>query len=441
MGDLLQIQQEGSPLYEFFKAQRVEIPLVTWEDHPFIEAKIDGDLPADLKEDLPIFATYRQFTGANALNSGGRGIVISDGERHYRIKAADLEGALTNQVARSDNNRVADVRLAAKHISKLFLLPETLELGGVYELPRYPHLDLKPFSFFGQEAVDNERHASQVIGDAFEKKGFFRPYTFVADVSYPKIQFQGEQMHSLVFELPTIESDLRFAELFNWAFLHLKYSSPAQIDEIKDPLAKFLTDITGWHGLVSKIMAANNLAPEWSSHQNQNFVLCAVDEENLGLSRVDHTSTVVDKSKALQHLHKVKSNGNEFLLLYDVLVQSQQLAKNNHKYDSQRYSSMFDAAYKWQNPEPFNIQIDGFFETQKEVQRVFTEGFHGKVRPIPVSEVLDLVSMISKIEIDQKWETKRQEKAKQFMTKDSGLRDFMLDTMTLQSRMMKSRFP
>ena len=405
MGEFLQVPQGSSGYLPILRGFRTKIPLATKDYYSKVKCEVRGNVPSEVVEHLPIFgaAPYLPAPKYHALNSGGRGILLSDGKTHLRFKGCDVDSTITQLVANAKNNHISDIRLASERLGLPWFDTTPLLVNETYALPN--HED-KPFSFFTQESVEKEKYASDIIGNAFEKKGFKRPYTFEGSITYPQIKWQGKPCSTLVFSLPSVESDLRFGEIYRLFHLQLKFASPEELADISNDLGDFCEKLTTWHGFVTGIMHRNSLVPHETSHQHQNYVLSHVSDTEIGLSRVDHTSTIVNKNESSKYFVKMKHDLLCFNNLEEILLQALQLAKDGHKVNEIRHTGYFDAAYKWQE-RIYPKEIRGHEEFLEKSHAAFERGLKGKnPEPIPQKELIDLVQRVSKIRRDEEKQNK-----------------------------------
>ena len=128
----LAIPKKESGMITVLKAARVEVPLATRAQYP-TEVQVDGAVPDSMQELLPVFGAVE--SNMYALNSGGRGILASDGDFHLRFKGNDVDGSLTMHVARSPKNLIADVGHSARRLPSIDAT--VLKDGGTLHLPSY----------------------------------------------------------------------------------------------------------------------------------------------------------------------------------------------------------------------------------------------------------------------------------------------------------------
>ncbi|MCK4589394.1 MAG: hypothetical protein KAT77_03060 [Nanoarchaeota archaeon] len=388
-------EKQGKGYLDILKAFRTPIPLGTQKHHANIEFQVDGEIPQEIHDELPIFGLpFAAGEVKYSLNSGGRGILLSDGKRHVRFKGSDLDGSITARVAKSKNNHIHDVKEVYESREGLGAV---VRPNGVYEL--FSH-EGKPFSFFLQNSVDNEKRASEVIAKGFEKAGFFAPYRQIASITYPNIQWQGQETSTLVFELPSLESDLRYQEFDRHAFLHLKFASPEQLKELEEEFCSFLEKLTTWYAFANRIMVDNRLVPTEASHHDQNYVICHVADGMIGAARVDHTSTKkTDKHQIKKYKKHIQKDIWFFATIGGILKQGIDLADQGFRFDSNFYTGYFDQAYKWK--QPWTI---GDFPKQdsynQEMQKFFNRGWNKEPIPIPEQDLVSLVNKISAVEQD-----------------------------------------
>jgi len=279
------------------------------------------------------------------------------------------------------------------------LYPESTLIHGIYAVPPYSNSD-KPFSFLTPEAVERERNASNLIGSSFEDKGFFRPYSVEGTITYPTIMWGEEPCSTLVLSLPSIESDLRFGEVYRRAFLRLKFASPKQLKDIEDDLGDFLLKLTTWHGFVTKAMEENHLAPTEPSHQNQNYVICHVSDTEIGASRVDHTSTRVNQDQARAYAGMMKAEIPFFSELHISLLHALVLAEQKYDLGEDRYTGYWDRACKWHEPIDLS-EVPKMGDYFKELKTAFEKGYQGEPIPIPEQVLVNIMGALSQIEIDE----------------------------------------
>jgi hypothetical protein len=426
----LAIPQKQEGYLDFLRQFRVEVPLATSEHYPLLEFRVKGELPQQVRDALPIFGLSKADIERSvnvkyhALNSGGRGILLSDGETHLRFKGNDLDGAITECVAESKKNQISDISLAAQYVVRHGCFSRNRWKDGIYDVPSYSQGD-RPFSFFTKASVQREKQASGILGKEFEKKGFFRPYSLQAVITYPKIRWQGESCSTMVFRLPTLESDLRYAEFQRHAFWHLKFASPEELAEVAVPLNDFMQKLMSWYGFNIGIMERKGLSPQEDSHQHQNYVLCHVTSSEIGAARVDHTSTVINKKRAAELCGGWKKEMFFSTLGLD-LLHALALANQGFEADFDYYTGYFDVAYKWKWGNIDLSNIGGALDYVNDVNAAFSQGFNGDPMPISQNDFISVVEMISKIRIDGE----KQERIRQ--TQEETLRKAGIDPRKLR---------
>lgn len=432
----LTIPKREGGYYSVLEAFRTGIPLATKEHYEDLDFIVNGELPEELKQHLPIFGLTNALASSSdpyALNSGGRGVLLSDGNTHIRFKGCDIDGSITRRVARSPNNHITDITRTAESLGRMSFDTRPLHYGGTFNLPT--HVD-KPFSFFLEESVTRERDASEALADFFASKGFLKPYSFEASITYPGIQWQGQPCSTLVFGLPSPESDLRFEEIFRLGFLHLKFASPQELRDLEEDLGDFLLKLTSWHGFVTAAMEEKRLAPVHNSHQHQNYVLCHVTGTEIGASRVDHTSTNIDEESSKAYTEMMRQQGLFFSGLHTTLLHALELAKQEHLLDQDRFTSCFDRAYKWKPWEPWDPrQIEGMAAYIDSSVQAFERGYQEKDPiPIPQSELINIVQRIASIRIDRERQRIVDE------SREALMRELMRGTRTeIEDRLLRMR--
>jgi hypothetical protein len=368
---------------------RIDVPLKQYAN---LDYRLEGDLPEGVATLLPVFGT--ESSDILALNSGGRGILLSDGNKHFRLKGADIDGSITHLVAASDKNKIADVRLASEKVRQIEITEETI---NECSLPMY-QFSGKPVFLLTPGSIEREKHACAALAASYEEKGFKAPYSFRAAILYPTIQWKDKECGTLAFELPSIESDLRFQELYHFAFEHLKFASPEELEALNADLSEFTRKLTTWHGFITESMAKNKLLPTKESHQNQNYVICHVNDTEIGAARVDHTSTEIDPRFSSIYAGSMEQNVTFFAELTVNLLFALELAKKEFPLDKNRFMGYFDNAVKWYAPMDYST-IPGMKSCFESLVRAFYQGIKDP-EPIPEKELLNLVDRIAEVEID-----------------------------------------
>lgn len=392
--------------HELLQQYRTQIPLAT-KDHYDIKCIVDGTLPTQVTDALPLFG-LPSFLESNvyALNSGGRGILLSDGETALRFKGNDVNGQITKTVGNSPKNKIADISQIAQKINNIEFDTSPLDSGDIYHVMTY---DNRPFAFLSKGEVEREKIASELMADSFDAKGFFKPYTVEAVITYPQIQWNNESCSTLVFQLPNIESDLRYAEMYRTLYEHLKFATKEDLMDIKDSLQKVTEQLTSWHGFVTGVMEDHSFAPTEKSHQPQNYVLCNISDTEIGASRVDHTSTRIDKEISPYYIDQIKNEvlffANHDITLHIALA----LENNNHKLDKERFVSYYDNAMK-SNGEIQLSEVPGLENLFERMGNAFNQGYEQRDPiPIPEEDIVGIIQRVSEIQIDEEKLLKQKE--------------------------------
>ncbi|MBD3252215.1 hypothetical protein GF386_00600 [Candidatus Pacearchaeota archaeon] len=197
---------------------------------------------------------------------------------------------------------------------------------------------------------------------------------------------------------------MRFGELYRFCFEHLKFASPEELSEINKDFGEFLGKLTKWYGFIARIMEDNNLVPTPDSHQHQNYVLCHISENEIGASRVDHTSTVVDQARCSSYAEFLRQSYTFFGFLNIVLLQALDIANQNAPLNEERFVGYFDRAYKWDESVdgPVNhLDIPGADSYFKLLKASFEQGYHKEPVPISQEELIALRDRILDVEIDE----------------------------------------
>ncbi|MEE9525032.1 MAG: hypothetical protein V3V78_00305 [Candidatus Woesearchaeota archaeon] len=391
--------------FKVLQAFRTDVPFSTKEHYPFLKTVVEGNIPEEVKKHLPIFGANpmrsRTFPTYTTLNSGGRGLLLSDGKTHLRFKGNDVDGSITQTVGYSPKNHIPDIERAAEFFYGDYFDTDALDEGVIYNLPNYGS---KPFSFFTPESIDKEMFACEALANGFTDKGFKAPYSYAGSVTYPTIQWQGKSCGTLVFELPSIESDFRYEEFYRHAFMRLKFAKPKELEAIKEDFCDFGLKLTTWFGFVARLMEENKLVPTSESEQHQNYVLAHVSDTEIGASRVDHTSTVENPDEIEDYIAHRKSGRAFFASQALDFLHALELIKQGYKFDKDRYTGYFDRAVKWHQGYDIN-KFPKIVKYWNKIDKAFNRGYQNK-DPVPISQdtLIDLVDKIGKVKVDEEWQ-------------------------------------
>lgn len=320
------------------ESARVRIPVKSYETHHSVK----GEIPAWLSHKLPLFGV--EEGDEHYLNSGGRGILVENGGEVYRIKGTDPRGTIVRKVSASDKNMIRDIDQSVKKAPD----PQDadLVLHSTLYVSFYSYQNGKPWNFLTETNVENSRRAFCALEEAYRKQGFKAPCRFAAVIEYPKILWQNRPLYSIVFHLPDAESDLREDEFEVQMRRHLQHASVEELMELKDGVCKLFGILSKWHAFECGALMDAGLVPSPNSFLGQNYVVAHVAERQVGVSRVDHTSTVHSTNE-----EDIKRAAYKFApALFNIplwIIQALEMAKKGVKYDTKRYSNYFDAAFKF----------------------------------------------------------------------------------------------
>ena len=370
---------------------REKVPIITKHHQHSLEINITADIPDWLKNDLPIFGT--EESDVKVYNSGGRSVIVEREGQTFRLKGVDPFGAITRKVAASPKLLVVDTKESVKRIPKL---PD-ISSGRYIQFPSYSD---GPFGFVSYTKAENAQRAFDAVCKAYEKNGFWKPCEYVGKVIYQKITWRGEYVTTLIFRIPSQESDLREEELERLLIRHLKHASVKQLEELKDPLTELYHKLISWLAFDYRVLFDAHLIPDPRSMLPQNHIITHIQDGKIGISRVDHTSTQhitnLDEEKARKYFKKWAG----LLLNFPAnILLALDLHRDGGELDTQRYTNWYDAASKFREAFAENYQAvrlihDGF--------DAFDEAFENP-RPEPINENLltDLHQAITAIGIDE----------------------------------------
>jgi|SRR3989339_690509 len=388
--------------HQILERVRIKIPVKTYET----PHTIHGDIPKSLAGRLPLFAS--EDGNQQYFNSGGRGILVTNGDSAYRIKGADPKGVVVRKVAESTKNIIADIREAAKTTPdpdsvESILQPQAI----VVQVPGYR--ERRPWNFLTAANVENSRRASEVLGEAYDKLGLKVPCRHIAAIEYPTLSHETEPLYSEILGLPDLESDLRQDEFEVLMRRRLQHASGRELRALKDDVIKLYEAFIRWHAFECRVMADAGLVPFSTSFLGQNYVISHVGEGQVCLARVDNTSTT--ESTDQDRINESAKQFTSLLLSFpSFVVQATEMCDKSMPYDSERFSCPFDAAFKTCG----ELRPDIYPKTLRQIKKssgAFEEDFKNP-KPEPVSEelMLKVFDQAMSIEIDEEFEARRRAK-------------------------------
>ncbi len=377
---------------------RISVPVKRYE----IEHLVDGDIPEWLAQGLPKFSS--EDGEETYTNSCGRGILMEGDGDVYRIKGADPKGVITRLVAGSEKNVIADIRQSVATCPDPKQIEKMLTANANRHLP--PYKEDKPFNFLERDAVERSRHVFEIMGEEYEGYGFSHPCTYRASIVYKKLRWNGHSTRSIVFQLPDMESDLREDELRVTMRRHLQHASIEQLREINDRLTDFYRKLLRWHAFDCRVLAEHQLLPTPESMIGQNHLIAHVSEGKIGLVRVDHTSTKrVDLSE--EELLERMTFGGGISMFASYIPLALEMANRGIMYDTNRYSSFYDASFKFHNVNYRNWPIT--LDFLRRMRTELKDAYRAEPEAVDESELTGLFSDVMSIEIDQEFEARRAE--------------------------------
>lgn len=371
---------------------------------------VDGPVSFSMSpsEALPLPLLGAEEGEPTYLASGGRSLIL-ERDRTYRLKGVDPLGAITTAVAESDKTLIADV------VKSLQCVPSVQERGviraGLVEgsdisIPSYQK---KPFGFVTFQNTKNAQRAFDVLGEAYDGRGFISPCQYAGRIAYPAIRWLGSMVYSLLFEIPDAESDLRQTEYERLLLPHLKHASPDELRDVLDDLVAVYHGLVDWHALDCRALADQRLLPQPDSFLGQNHVMGRVGG-GLGLTRVDHTSTEhrSDATDATEVREYVSQFAFSLGAVPIMVVQAIEMSERGSEYDRERFSGWFDVAHKFTS-EIGEAEAPRYVDAIREIQERFDAAFDAAdPQPIPEERVTALVERVRAIEIDREFEERRQ---------------------------------
>jgi len=274
-----------------------------------VEGKIDLVDKLSMRDVLPFVYPGESNSDAATTyyNSGGRSLLFQKGERVYRIKGVDPFGYLTERVARSPKNRIKNVSDAKELLEH--------QLSHSVERKDLEFTDKKPFGVFYFDQAECEINASRRLGEVYEVLRIEDP---CAPLFYKNtgVEKQDDKTYQTVFELPSLEVDIRVHEYMSLLTEKLDQCSTSEIARKSKNMKRLFGRFIYWAGVNTSIFAASGVLPIDSSFHPQNWVISRY-QNGYGIFRVDHTSTkLTDQEYTLKALTR-KEHGlppilNEF---------------------------------------------------------------------------------------------------------------------------------
>ncbi|GEM_PF-2485147 len=236
-----------------------------------------------MRDRLPVVYTCEDPGGCPYYSSGGRSVIVQKDEFFFKINGVDPYGHLTRRVAQSAQNRLEDVRVAHKEF----------EEQGPVERKTFRE---KPFGVYTRENVEKAGEAFSRLNRVYLSHGLTSPCEFVAS---KQLDINGGNFYQMLFELPSIESDLRVNEFMNILEQKLSQANREELQEKFATVKRIFGRFIAWTGYAMGIMVSNGLVPVKSSWAPQNYVLHKVGS-GYGAFRVDHSSTAHDDAVSIE---------------------------------------------------------------------------------------------------------------------------------------------
>lgn len=249
---------------ELLENVRVRMPARTYST----KHRLHGNIPAWLSEKLPLFGTEDGDT--TYISSGGRSLIVEENGKVYRIKGADPKGIITRTVSASGKNIINDTAESVQQAPDPEYVERLLRTPLAVEFPVYRD---KPWNFLTRANTRNSKYAFDTLARAYERLGFNVPCRFVGTIEYPNLTYNGGTLHSIVFELPDAESDLRLEEYERQFRRHLQHASVEELREIKEDVNKLYQALCTWHAFDCSVLMQAGLVPHPTSFLGQNYVV------------------------------------------------------------------------------------------------------------------------------------------------------------------------
>jgi len=279
---------------DLIKKVRVDVKLSPW---PYGTESVKGfpyELPLVVRSDGYI----------PALNSESRGALLEYGGKTYKLKGVDPNGKIPEEIKKqTGKDKSKSINLTGFHRHEATpLRPTSYNYHPLQEdMPNEGPLvcgkyQQKPFGVLQKHKAENEALIEEMILDYLNTYNYLSPLKPVCVADFDKLLFTGEQTSCLVSEIPSIGSDLRVYE-FN--LLVNRSKSPAD--------AVFETDkkLAEWIGFSIKMHHDLKLSPTDSSVGRDNYVLSKVSEKEIGILKIDHTSTSIQSDMPQERIKQI----------------------------------------------------------------------------------------------------------------------------------------
>jgi len=273
---------------DLIKQVRVGVNLSPW---PYEAKTIEGfpyELPLVVRSDGCIPAISSESRGALITYKG----MERGGEKVYKLKGIDPNGKIPDELKKQmGKDKSKSINLTGFHLyaatplrptsDNYQPLQEDLPEEGPFVCGKYRQ---KPFGVIQKRKAENEALIEEMILDYLNTYNYLSPLKPVCVADFDKLLFNGEQTSCLVSEIPSIGSDLRVYE-FN--LLVNKSKSPA------DAVFETYKKLAEWIGFSIKMHQDLKLSPTDSSVGRDNYVLSKVSKKEIGVLKIDHTSTSI----------------------------------------------------------------------------------------------------------------------------------------------------
>ncbi|MEK6909861.1 MAG: hypothetical protein AABW61_02160, partial [Candidatus Aenigmatarchaeota archaeon] len=231
------------------------------------KVRIDGrlnqiDQERSLTDCLPIVFTDVNESGTYFQNSGGRGILFTHKGTPYKLGGVDPHGHLTNLVANSPRNKIADVKVAHDHRK---------QTG-----PNVHTFAEKPFGVYTKEGAENARRTFNMVNGEYALSRIPSPCEFSEVI--PMGEHNGVEAYQILFRLNSLESDLRVDEFSQLVRERLNQCSVEELEARQRDVIKLYGRFCIWAGLNARILHDLNRQPTTSSFAEQNFVISRVGD-------------------------------------------------------------------------------------------------------------------------------------------------------------------
>ncbi len=300
-------EMKDDVLKELLLKSRYPVGVKEWEYGGDIRRVSSDSFPLPI--DAPVVGWSK--SEEKCFNSDGRSALMEECGYAFKIKGVDPYGHI---MASYWLQKTKDYENDKKEFLNQIKADDALWTAYLYHEGKYTLLKdgnlgrhgKNPFGVLLERNAQNESDALKLIASGYEKRGYIPPQTPAAICEFESLDFVSEgnsqKTASVLTKLPlSIGSDLRLSELNTLIIKEYASIGEAEKRSKERAIRKFYEKAHRWVGYDARILFENSLLPMPESSVSSNFAVnYKKADKEIGISRVDHTSTKIgaEKSKA-----------------------------------------------------------------------------------------------------------------------------------------------